>query len=163
MSNIWRLLTVTWCQTSKVRRLIWDDCCHIIIVIRRLMSFVFYQTSDIRQITLDVWCETFVIRCLLSYNNYCYHTSDVWFYILCYITVIKCLMLPLFVMLCNCHQTSGIRHDNVRCLMFVTWWQSSSIRRLMSDTRCLMCNIRLLIFVAWHQMSDIRRLMSYVW
>ena len=97
MSNVRRLKTVIWCQTSKVRHLIWDVCCHL-IVIRCLMSFVFYQTSDIRQIISDVWCQTFDIRRLLSYNCYqtsdvcCYQTSDVWFYMLCYITVICCLI-----------------------------------------------------------------------
>ena len=63
--DVRHLITVIWCQLSKVRRLIWDICCHI-TAIRRLMLYVMlyncYQTSDVSYQT--------------SYTSYI--MSDIW-------------------------------------------------------------------------------------
>ena len=141
MSNIRHLITVIWCQTSKVRHLIWDICCHN-----------FYQTSDVRRnqtsdnsyMTADVLCQMSNITRLLSYN--CYQTSDVWFDMLCYITVIRRLITYIPV---------------IRRVITVIWCQTSDNSYMSADIWDQTNNIRRLITVIWQHTSDIRCLLSY--
>ena len=106
MSNIRRVITVIWQHTSDVKRLtrvIWqhtsDD-----------------KPSDIRHLITVTWEQTSDVRCLLSYNWY--QTSDAWFYMLCYITVIRCLV------------------SNIRRLVTVIWQQMSDNSYMTADVWC---------------------------
>ena len=115
--------------------------------------------------TADVCCHITVIRRLIlyvmSYN--CYHTSDVWFYMLCYITVIRGLITVIW---CQTSTNSYITVVSRRLMLYVmsdVWcYTTVVIGRLMSHIcchilsviRCLMPNIRRLITVIWCQTSD---------
>ena len=122
------------------------------------LSDVWYQMSnmtdiitDARRLMCDVIC--YVIKLI---SDICYH-----------ITVIRRLML--YVMLCNCYQTS----DNSYMKADVCYY-TSDIRRLltyncyqMSDVICYVIAVirRLMstMFVVWYQTSHVRCLISDLW
>ena len=120
-NNSWkrRLMFVVWCyivmlyncyQTSDNSYMTAHVCC---------------QMSDIRHlITVTVWCQMSNIRCLLSYNSY--QTSDLWFYMLCYITVIRCLMSNIRPLIWHQMSDNSYMTAEVCCHLTV-------ITRLMSD------------------------------
>ena len=100
----------------------------------------------------DVWYQLYNRRRLLSYN--CYHGSDVWFYLLCYITVIRHLV------------------SNIRRLITVIWQQTFDVRGLLSY-HCYQTSDDVMLHDSSHLMSDvwcymlcyitvIRRLMSNI-
>ena len=113
MSNIRSVITVIWCQTSDnsyMSGVVWYQTNNMRRLITVMTAHIWCQTSDKSYMTAHVWCQTFWhqisdVRCLLSYNWY--QTSDVWFYMLCCITVIRCLM------------------SNIRRLVTVIWQQTS--------------------------------------
>ena len=135
--------------------------CEVICYVIQLLSDVWYQTNDIgRLITVnvrclisDVWCHITVIRRLITVNVRCL-ISDI-----CYhITVIRRLML--YVMLCNCYQTS----DNSYMKADVCYY-TSDIRRLltyncyqMSDVICYIIVMLSDVWCQWCLLSDIRPL-----
>ena len=143
-----------------------DVCCHI-TVLRRLMSYVWYQTSDvscpisdIRRLMFGVWYR------ISDVNDVCYLISD----ISCQMSDITLQIwhqmsdnsyydsrrLILYVVLYSLHLTLDIRHHII-----------TVIRRLISDIISDMWyDIRCLISDKWHQTSDISyvtRLESDVW
>ena len=87
--------------------------------------------------TSDVWC---LMLYVMLYN--CYHMSDVWFYMVCHITVVRRLMY------------------NIRLLITVIWCRRSDNSYMTADVWCYMlCYIS----VIRRLMSNIRRLMTVVW
>ena len=105
-----------------------DVCCHI-TVIRRLMSYVWYQTSDVSYPISDirclmsmmfvVWCQTSHVRCLIS--NVRYDIRCLMFY---YIT--SDFRHPTSY---NCYQTSDVWYQTSDMTSNV-WYQTNDIRHL---------------------------------
>ena len=100
--------------------------------------------SNVRRLIWDVYCHIIFL-------------SDVWFYMLCYITVIRCLMSDFML----CYITI-IRHlmSNIRCVITVIWCQTSDNSYMTAHVWCQMSDKSYMIAhvwwqTFWHQMSDV--------
>ena len=150
-----------WCQTSVIRHLISDDVCYqtpdvmfLMFVIRRpifdfrqLLSHVWFLMSDNCYQMSDFWCQTSVIRHLIS-DSWWSLLSDIW----CHVPEIRDLVSNAWCLISNvwflmsdiCYKTSDF------------WWY------LLSDIWCHVSEIRHLVSDIWSLLSDICYRTSHV-
>ena len=148
MFDVCCLMPDVWCEMC-------DVCC--------LMSVVWCQTSNVCYLISDVWCQTITTSHRSSGYAHFWNThlnrrevvmhlfSDV------HQTSYVCVLMS--------DQTSDVyccmSEVDVRCLMFVVWYQTSDVCCLISDVWCqssfLWCSSDVLCFC-----SDVRRLMFIV-
>ena len=103
--------------------------------------------SNVRRLIWDVCCHIIFL-------------SDVWFYMLCYVTVIRRLMSDFLL----CYITV-IRHlmSNIRRVITIIWCQTSDNSYMSADVWYQTNNIRSLITVIKQHTSDVKRLTRVIW
>ena len=108
----------------------------------------------------DVWCLLLHVRSRCPMSDVCCLISDIWcllFDIRRLMSVVFSLMFirRLFVLMSDVWCLLLHSEVDVRCLMFVFWYQTSDVCCLISDVWCLLSDVSNLIFVVRSLFSDV--------